>query len=114
MQKSLQTLIDHYTNLGLKGVQLLSALKSDKEYQARLKARMSKAAGAFKVKAADRKRYVLSTDEDFEILGKIYALEQRKLSKEDKTMIRFLRTQLEHDWRAPIIKVLDELLKKYQ
>lgn len=68
----------------------------------------------FKITARDKKRYVLSTDEDWEILGKIYQLEKKKLSTEDKKFVTFLRTQLERDWRTPILRALDDLLSKYE
>ena len=61
-----------------------------------------------------RKRYVLSTDQDYEILGKVYRLEQVKLSDKDKALIRLIRTQLEHHWRTPILNFLDKLLNKYK
>lgn len=48
------------------------------------------------------------------ILGKIYQLEKKKLSAEDKKFVTFLCTQLERDWRAPIIQALDDLLSKYK
>ncbi|MBI3260886.1 hypothetical protein HYZ64_00750 [Candidatus Berkelbacteria bacterium] len=68
----------------------------------------------FKVKPIDKKRYVLSTDADYEILGKIYALEAKKLSQRDRELVKFVRTQLEHNWRTPIIKLLNKMSKDYE
>lgn len=61
----------------------------------------------------DKKKYILAKKEDFIILDKIYQLEAKKLSAEDKKLVKFIRTQLERDWRSPIIDFLDRLLKKY-
>ncbi|MDD3284613.1 MAG: hypothetical protein PHZ07_03400 [Patescibacteria group bacterium] len=36
-----------------------------------------------------------------------------KKGYEDKNIIKFIRTQLEEDWRKPLIKFLNELSKKY-
>ena len=67
-----------------------------------------------KIKLQDKKKYILADKEDFLILEKIYKLEQKKLSPEDKKLVKFLRTQLEEDWRTPLINFLDKLLKKYK
>jgi hypothetical protein len=67
-----------------------------------------------KVRPEDKKKYLLLKDQDYEILEKIYKLEKKELSFEDKKMVKFLRTQLERDWRTPLVKFLDQLLKKYK
>lgn len=36
-----------------------------------------------------------------------------ELHEFDRDLLRLLRTQLERDWRKPLIKFLDQLLKKY-
>lgn len=66
-----------------------------------------------KLTAKDKKRYVLKEDRDYQILGEIYKLEKCKLSAEDKRMVELIRTQLEYDWRKPLLKTLDQLVKKY-
>lgn len=66
------------------------------------------------IKAKDKKRYVLKEAEDYKILEKIYELEKRKLSLEDRRMINLIKTQLEQNWRKPLIEFLNELLKRYQ
>lgn len=67
-----------------------------------------------KIKPKDKKKYILTDEIDYQILEKIYELEKCKLFSDDKKIIKFLRTQLEEDWRKPLIKFLDELSKKYK
>lgn len=114
MPESLQRVEDYYTRKGLKGRELRKALESDRIYQKILSAREKALTKKFSISPKDKKRYMLSTDEDWEILGKIYQLEKKKLSSEDKNFVTFLRTQLEHDWRTPILQTLDDLLWKYE
>ncbi len=61
---------------------------------------------------ADKKKYALVTKLDSEILIRIKKLEKKKLSKEDKRMLKFIKTQLEYDWRKPLIKELEKIEKK--
>ncbi|MBI4453596.1 hypothetical protein HY636_03040 [Candidatus Woesearchaeota archaeon] len=56
----------------------------------------------------------MSTNEDYEILKKVKVLEKLKLTKEDKTLMQLIKTQLEFEWRKYLIKTLDTILKKYQ
>lgn len=114
MKKSLQRIEDYYFSQGLRGEKLRQATKNDKEYMEILNERWSKLTKNFRIKAKDKKRYIMSTDEDYIILGKIYQLERKRLSATDKRMVNFIRTQLEHDWRLPLIKHLDKLIKKYK
>lgn len=62
----------------------------------------------------EKKRYILSEEKDYMILEKIHELETKNLSTEDKKLVKFIRTQLEKEWRTPIIKFLDKLLGKYK
>lgn len=62
---------------------------------------------------AEKKKYAMPTERDYEILLKIKKLEKLKLTKEDMFLVRFIRVQLEHDWRTPLVKALDKILKKY-
>lgn len=114
MEQSLQKIEDYYIGKGLKGNELREALELDETYQEVLSGRREALTKKFRITEEDKKRYVLSTDEDWEILGKIYQLEKKKLSAEDKKFIAFLRTQLEHDWRASVVQALNDLLKKYE
>jgi len=67
-----------------------------------------------KIKPQDKKHYLLVDKKDIEILEKIYKLEGKKLSAEDKKLVKLIRTQLERDWRTPLLGFLDQLLKKYR
>lgn len=112
-QKSLQAIEDYYYRKGLRADKLRQATLRDREYMKVLRQRWSKLTKKFHVHPVDRKRYVLSTDQDYEILGKIYRLEERKLSDKDRALVRLVRTQLEHHWRDSIRRFLDQLLNKY-
>lgn len=66
----------------------------------------------FGVTAAEKRRYVLSTNADFEILSRCKQLEKKRLTNEDKYVVKLIKTQLVDDWRAPLIRTLNKLLKK--
>lgn len=68
----------------------------------------------FKIKAQDRRQYILSDPKNLLILQKVYQLEDCKLSEEDRKLILFVRTQLKRDWQTPVIVFLNKLLKKYK
>lgn len=68
----------------------------------------------FKITQAEAKKYVLSTDGDFEILAKCKKLEKLNLTEEDKALVKLIKTQLEDDWRKPLVMSLNKLLEKYQ
>lgn len=114
MKKSLQKIEDYYICKGLSGSELRKALELDKKYQKILSERKRILTKKFAITTKDKKRYVLSTDQDYMILSKVYQLEQKRLSSADRKLMKFIRTQLELDWRSSIIKLLDELLKKYK
>lgn len=111
---SLQAIEDYYYRHGLRGDKLRVATENDQEYKRILKKRWSALTKKFAVGPRDRKRYILSTDQDYEILGKIYELESKRLSEKDKALVKLVRTQLEHHWRTPILKFLNKLIKKYR
>lgn len=113
MKKSLQQIEDYYIQKGLRGYRLRILLEKDAEYQRLLKERRRKLTKRLKVKEKDLQRYVLSTDQDYEILGKIYQLEGKELSEDDRKLVKFIRTQLEHDWREALLNTLRRLLKGY-
>ena len=113
MEKSLQAIEDSYIRKELSGAKLRKALERDREYQVVLlgrKRRLKK----IKVSKKDQQRYVLSTDQDYKILGTIYQLEKKKLLPEDRRIVALIRTQLEHDWRRALLRVLKNLTEKYQ
>lgn len=113
-QGSLQAIQDSYERAGLRGRALREALSADSEYQELLRARQRELTKRFGVPEKDVGKYVLSVDVDYEILGRLYELEQLPLSEEDRNLITFLKTQLEHDWREPLRAFLDKLLRRYK
>jgi len=113
-KKSLQQIEDFYVSLGYKGDKLRRVLIKDKEYQKLLRKRKQKLTKQFKVALSEKKKYVLSTDSDFEILAKCKQLEKLKLTKEDRLLVKLIKTQLKDDWRRPILKTLNQLLKRYR
>ena len=112
-QSTLAQIEDFYAQKGLRGSKLRGALKRDSQYQRLLVERRKKIKKKFRIKPKDLQKYVLSTYQDYEILEKVYRLENKSLKTQDKNLIRFIRTQLELDWRKQIIKELDDLAKKY-
>jgi hypothetical protein len=63
---------------------------------------------------SDKRKYVLKEDRDLEVLGKCKMLKRKKLSREDKELVRFILTQLEDDWRKPLVAMTNKLVKKYK
>ena len=61
----------------------------------------------------EKQKYKLPTDADLEILMKCKELEKSELSKEDAQLVELIKSQLEDDWRTPLLEELDRLLKKY-
>ena len=112
-KKSLQQIEDFYINLGYRGDKLRKVLTKDKGYQKLLKERKQKLTKQFKINPSEQRKYVLSTNVDFKILAKCKQLEKLKLTKEDKFLVKLIKTQLESDWRKPLLWVLNQLLKKY-
>ena len=62
---------------------------------------------------AERKKYVLSTKKDIYMLATCKELESKILSPEDKRLCRLIKSQLEEDWRKPLIKIIKDIAKKY-
>lgn len=113
MSKSLQKIEDYYVGQGLSGDDLRHALENDNEYQKILADRKKNQKVTLNITDDEVKKYVLSTDADYEILAKIHQLEKYNLSNTDKELVRFINTQLELDWRSPINSRLDALIDKY-
>ena len=59
-------------------------------------------------------KYVLKTKRDLKILNLSDNLLKIKLSKSDKDLVLFIKTQLEKDWRKHLINRLSKILKKYK
>lgn len=68
----------------------------------------------FPLTQTEQKKYVMSTNKDYEILKKVKQLEKLKLKKEDKLWTQHIKTQLERNWRKYLIQTVNRLLKKYQ
>lgn len=64
------------------------------------------------ITAYERKKYVLATAMDIEILEKCKQLEKKQLVKEERTLVKLIKAQLEDDWRASLIRMVNKLLKK--
>ncbi|NQV08366.1 hypothetical protein HQ529_00775 [Candidatus Woesearchaeota archaeon] len=113
-KKSVQQIEDSYINLGYKGDKLRKAVEKDKEYKNILKEKKQRLTKRFRITSQEKKKYVMATDSDFEILGKCKQLEKLRLTKEDRSLVKLLKTQLEDDWRTPLIKFINKLMKKYK
>lgn len=74
-KKSLQQIEDFYINLGYRGDKLRRVLSEDKDYQKLLKERKQKLTKRIRITSLEKKKYVLSTYTDFEILSKCKKLE---------------------------------------
>lgn len=114
MKKSLQRIEDFYMSQGYKGDELRKILSKDKDYQKLLKERKQKLTKKILLTKTEEKKYVMSIDKDYEILSKVKQLEKLGLNQEEKFLIKFIRTQLEHDWRKWLIKELDKILFKHK
>jgi len=111
--ESLQQVGDHYLQRGYRGDRLRKALAKDKDYQQLLRWRRLRLTKQFRVTPTEKRQYVLATDDDFEILAKCKRLGRLKLSKQDKMLVKLIKTQLEDDWRPRLITSLNQLLRKY-
>lgn len=66
-----------------------------------------------KLTKSEKKKYALKDKIDLEIFAEIKNLENKKLNKENKRMLRFIKTQMEWDWRKPLIKELNKIKRNY-
>ena len=114
MKKSLDTTAEFYIQRGYTGQKLREVLEGDLEYQKLIKNKRKKLSEETKVSQKEKAKYVLSADKDFEILKKCKLLPKKKLSNADKELVILIKAQLEDDWRKPLIKILNNLLKKYK
>ena len=113
MAKSLQQIEDYYLSKGLNGEGLRQALENDAEYQNILKERKSLIRNKYGITKGEEKEYLLPNEEDYEILSIIKTMGNKNLSDNDRETVKFIKTQLRDDWRAPIIEKLKILLQKY-
>lgn len=110
----LQRIEDRYIKLGYYGEKLRKALNNDKEYKKLLTKKRKSFTRKIRVTPDELKKYVLSTDKDIEILNKCKQLEKLNLSEEERISIKMIKSQLEYDWRKPLIEELNRLLNKYK
>ena len=113
-KKSLQEIEDFYVNSGYRGGRLREILKKDEGYQKLLRERKQKLTRQFKISSSEKKKYVLHSDDDFEILSKCNQLKKLGLTKEHGEIMNLIKTQLESDWRKPLMSYLNKLLKLYR
>ena len=59
----------------------------------------------------EKRHYVMKDKDDLVILSKIKQLERRKLSQKNKATVKLIRSQLKKNWRLPLIRLLDKMLK---
>lgn len=114
MQKSLQEIEDFYIQRGYSGDKFRQALKEDAQYQKPLVTKKSKLQKKFTVSKEEEKIYVLSTDNDYDILGKCKILENKSLSTCDLDMVKLIKSQLQDDWRKPLTEKINVIFKKYR
>ncbi|MBM3234387.1 hypothetical protein FJZ19_04830 [Candidatus Pacearchaeota archaeon] len=112
--RALNVIEDFYIQLGYRGHKLRRALENDKEYQKIIKNKKKALTKKLNISKKEKERYVLSTDKDYEILEKCKILLNKKLFREDKEIVKLIRTQLKDDWRTDLIKELNKLLKKHK
>ncbi|MBI4434939.1 hypothetical protein HY635_03980 [Candidatus Uhrbacteria bacterium] len=110
---SLQAIQDQYERRGLLGEALRRALAEDEEYQRLLAERQSTIARGIGVTAEEREQYVIATERDLDILDKVKRLDRCTLSEDDARIVALIRTQLEHDWRTPLLAELNRLMGHY-
>lgn len=113
-RKSLQEIEDSYKNRGYRGNKLRTILAKDGGWVRIYKERQQKLTKSFPLTKTEQKRYVMSTDDDYEILKKVKQLEKLELTKEDKILVWLIKTQLGFEWRKYLTRTLNCLLKKYQ
>jgi len=111
---SMDIITDRYVTLGYKGIELRKVLEKDKEYQLFLEARKRNIIKKYNLTPAEKKKYFMPSDRDYEILEKCKQLKKLRLSKEDKRIVKLILTQLYDDWRKPLIQELNRLFKKYK
>ena len=95
------------------GEKLREALSKDRGYQKLLNKRKERLSKQLNVSLPEKKKYVLSTTADFEILNKCKQLEKLALMESDKQVVALIKSQLENDWRRPLLQTLNKLIKKY-
>ncbi len=88
-------------------------MAKNKEWVRLYKKRQQKLTKRFPLTKTEQRKYVMSTNEDYEILKKVKQLEKLKLTKEEKSLIWLIKTQLDFDWRKYLIRTLNQLIRKH-
>jgi len=68
----------------------------------------------FRVTLSEKKKYVLWRSSDLDILSFCKILEKTNLKKNDKQLVKLIKSQLESDWRKPLIKTLKKIMRNYK
>ena len=110
---SIDKLIGFYVKLGYTGYKLKKVLGKDKSYWRLIKERRAELR-RLGLDQSEIKKYVLLTNKDVEILITCKRLEKINLTKEDRSLVKLIKTQLEDDWRTPMKIELNRLLRKYK
>jgi len=110
---SIDKLIGFYVKLGYTGYKLKKVLGKDKSYWRLIKERRAELR-RLGLDQSEIKKYVLLTNKDVEILITCKRLEKINLTKEDRSLVKLIKTQLEEDWRTPLKIELNRLLRKYE
>jgi hypothetical protein len=63
------------------------------------------------ISAKEKKKYMLPEKKDIEILNLIHELEKFRLLHIEEFLLLWTRTQLEDDWRKPLLQIL-KVMKK--
>lgn len=109
----MQQIEDFYSSKGYSGAGLRAVLLRDKDYTKLLRERKQKVRKKATPTKSEIKKYVLSTEKDYTILKKIKELEKEKLNKQEKHLIKLIKSQLEYDWRKPLIKELNRISQRH-
>ncbi|MEW5805399.1 MAG: hypothetical protein AB1721_01580 [Patescibacteria group bacterium] len=56
-------------------------------------------------------KYIFDNAQDKRIFQKLMKFSKKKLNREQKDLIKMMFSQLEDDWRTPLEKFIDKLLK---
>ncbi len=68
----------------------------------------------FGITRVEKKKYLLLKETDFGILARCKELENIRLTNGDSFLVKLIKTQLEEDWRTPLLKALKRTLKKHR
>ncbi|MFH1638167.1 MAG: hypothetical protein ABIB71_07105 [Candidatus Woesearchaeota archaeon] len=109
----MQKIEDSYKTKGYRGDKLRKILAKDKGWIKLYHERQQKLTKKIPLTKLEQKKYVMSINEDYEILRKVKQLEKLKLTKQDKFSVWLIKTQMEFDWRKHLIQTLDKILRKY-